>query len=100
MKAAPETHDLPASRGRLGQAHRRLPRLRAARVQLRAVEVARRQTRDQLHQRGAMLRREASHVHPLQLARHLGDVPWVRIAEARDADARQQIYVAIAVEIP
>jgi hypothetical protein len=47
-----------------------------------------------------MLRREASHVHPLELARHLGDVPRVRVAEARDADARQQIYVAIAVEIP
>src|SRR5438876_3141008 len=97
---SPESHHFVPARGGFREPHRRFDRLRTARVELRAVQVAGREPRDQFHQRRAMLRREAPHVHALQLPRHLGDVARMRIAEARDADAGEQIHVAIAVYVP
>ena len=90
---------MPAGCG-FRQAHRRLDRLGTARVQLRAIEISGREPRDQLDERGAMLRCEAADVHPLQLLRHFGDIAGVRVAEACDAHAGQQVDVAVAIHVP
>ena len=100
VEAAPEAHDLmPAGCGSR-QAHRRLDRLGTARVQLRAIEIPGREARDQLDERGAMLRREAADVHALQLLRHLGDIAGMRIPQACHAHAGQEVDVAVAIQVP
>ena len=100
VEPAPESHDFMAPRGSPGQAQRGFDRFGAARVELRPVQVAGREPRDQFDQRGTMLRREAPHVHALELLRHFGDIARMGVAEARDTDAGKQIDVAIAVHVP
>ena len=100
VKAAPEPHDLVPAGGRSREPHGGFDRFRAARIELGAVEVAGRDPGNQLDESGAMLRREAADVHPFELFRHLGDVAGMRVAEARDADAGEQIDIAIAVDVP
>ena len=100
MEAAPESQNLVLPGRRLGEPHGRFDGFGAARVQLGAVQVAGRDGGDQLDQVRAVLGGEAPHVHALELARHLGDVARVRVAEARDADPGEQVYVAVAVHVP
>jgi hypothetical protein len=99
VKSAPEADDLVAARRCLHESHRGFHRLGAARVQLRPIEIARRKARKQPDECRAMLGREAAHVHALELSRHLRHIPGVRVPQARDADAGQQIHVAIAVHL-
>ena len=100
VEAAPEAHDLvPAGRS-FRQPHCRFDGFGAARVQLGAIQITGRESRDQLDERGAVLGREAAHVHALELFRHLGDVARMRVAQARDTDAGQQVDVAVAVDVP
>ncbi len=77
VEAAPEADDLVLLGVRLGEADGRLDRLRAARVELRAVELAGRHRRELLEKRQAILGREAADGDPcgsaLPCARPSGD---------------------------
>src|SRR5256886_16738496 len=67
-KAAPESQDLGMPGARLRQAERCLHRLRTARIELRPVQVAGRELRQQLDQRRAVPGREAADVNSGDLA--------------------------------
>ena len=99
MEAAPEADHFGVPGARLRQAQGRLDRLGAARVELAAVQVARSELREQLHQRRAVLRREAPDVNAGDLPLQPGHVLGMGIAEARDTDAGEQVDVAIAIGV-
>src|SRR5216117_2117784 len=93
VEAAPEADDFRMAGARLGEPQRRLDRFGSARVELRAIQVAGSELGDQLHQRRAMLRREAADVHARDLALHGRDVLGMGVSDARHAHAGQQIDV-------
>ena len=100
METAPEADDFVASGRGFGEPHRGLDGFGAARVELRAVQITGRELRDQLDQRGAMLRGEAAHVDALELLCHLCHVARMGVAEAGDADAGEKVDVPVAVDVP
>ena len=83
----------------LGEAHGCFDRFRPARIQLRAVEIPRGDLGQELHQRRPVLRGEAAHVHPRDLALEPRHVLRVGIPEARHGDAGEQIDVAVPVDV-
>jgi len=66
---------------------------------LRPVQVAGRELRQQLDQRRAVLGREAADVNSGDLALQRRHVAGMGVPEARDADPREQVDVAVAVHI-
>ncbi len=99
VEAAPEPDELGLAGVRLGEAEGRLDGLGAAAVELRAIEIARCDVRDQLDESCAVLGGEAADVDPGDLALDGGDVFRVGVSEAGDADTREEIDVAAAIEI-
>ena len=99
MEAAPESDDLVLPRVRHREAERRLDRLRAAAVELRAAEVAGREAGDQTQQTEAALGGEAADRDAPQLRFDRGDVARVRVAETRDGDAGEEIEIGVAVDV-
>ena len=99
MEPAPEAHDLRVAGARLCESQRRLDGFGTARIELRAIQVAGGELGDQLHERGAMLRREAPHVNPRDLSLHGRDVLRMGVPDAGDPDSREQIHVAVAVHV-
>jgi hypothetical protein len=99
VEPAPEADHFRVARARLGEPQRRLNRFGTARVELRAIQVARRELGEQFDERRAMLRGEAADVHSRDLPLHRRDVLGVGVPDARDPHARQEVHVAVAVDV-
>src|SRR5437867_2575942 len=99
VKSSPEGDHLALARVGLSQADRGLDGFGPAAVELRSAKVPGRDLREELHQGGPVLGREASHMNPRQLPPERLYVARMRIPQAGHADAGQQVDVAIAVDV-
>ena len=99
VEPAPEADHLVLARRVLRQAEGAFHRLRAARVQLDAVDAFGRQLRHLIDQLRARGRAEAAHRHLLDLGVQRLLVGGVAMAERIDADAADQIDVAVPVDV-
>ena len=97
VEAAPEADDLVLAGLGPRQPQRRLHRLGAAGEELDAREAVRRERRQQVEEARPRLGREAPEGQPLGLALQRLDVMRVAVADAADADARDEVDVLVAV---
>ena len=96
VEAAPEADHLGVPGAGLGEPQGRLDRLRPARVELRAVQIAGRELGEQFDERRPVLRREAADVDAGDLALQRRHVLGVRVPHA---DPREQVDVAVPVDV-
>jgi hypothetical protein len=99
VEAAPEADHLELLRAGTGEPERGLDRLRAAREELRAPDRARSELGEQLEEPDARLRGEAADRESLELPRQGGDEARMRVTEARDRDAGEEVEVLLAVDV-
>src|SRR6185437_11880922 len=71
----------------------------AARIELRAIDIARGQLGEHAHECGAILGREATDVNSRDLLLERGHVARVGVAQARHTDAGHEIDVVVAVYV-
>ena len=84
---------------RLREAQRGLDSLRAARIELSAVDVAGSEIGQHLDEHRAILGGEAADVNLRDLLLHGGDVLRMRVAEAGHADSGHEVDESVAVDI-
>ena len=99
VKAAPETHHLELLGLRARQAQRGFDGLGAAAIEMRALEISRRDFREQLERLGAFRVGERADHQARGLFRERLRQSRMSMAEAGDRDAREEIDVDVAVGI-
>ena len=99
VKAAPEADELELLRNRLREPEGRLDRFRAAREKLEMRDPLRERRGDALEELRARFGREAAKGGPVELLLEARDVARMRVAEAADRNAGDEVEIFVAVDV-
>ena len=99
VEAAPEADELELFRGRLRKPERRLDRFRAAREKLEMGDPLRQRRGDALKELRARFGREAAEGDALDLLLEPGDKARMRVAEAANRNACDEVEIFVAVDV-